>query len=181
MWDVGTASGAVTRVRSGSPPDPGDPPKDRAGSCSMPEEYLMRRASETTPVQGVRQRSYSRGVALAPISPVALGSIVIGAALLCAGLWMLRASAMPRREQADRAAVPARAMSFATRAAVGLSLMLAGYHAAAWGTPEGWLALRVPPERWYLLAGGILAALAVNFALDQRERDDSGPEASGRA
>lgn len=58
-------------------------------------------------------------------------AITIGAGLVGLGLWMMRASAMPRIDATPEQALPARGMSFTSRAAVGLSLMFAGYHAAA--------------------------------------------------
>jgi len=114
-----------------------------------------------------------------PIPAPAVASLLVGLALVVLGLWVMRSSAMPRRDaEADRA-LPVRGMSFATRSAVGLSLMLAGYHAAAWGTPDGWIELRVPRERWYLVVGGIAVAVGVSVALDRLARD--GSAGSGRA
>ena len=105
-------------------------------------------------------------------------SVAAGAALIGAGLWMLRASAMPRHSAEASRALPERGMSFASRAAVGLSLMFAGYHAAAWGTPEDWIALKVPRERWYLLVGGIALAVGVSLGLDRFDQAgaDGGPD-----
>lgn len=104
--------------------------------------------------------------------PVAfiVASITVGAILIVVGLWLLRASAMPRTNADPDSALPARGMSFATRAAVGLSLMIAGYHAAAWGTPDGWIALKVPLDRWYFVAGGIVVAVGASLAMDRVAR-----------
>lgn len=97
--------------------------------------------------------------------------IGFGVGLVGTGLWVMRASAMPRQGAEPAQALPARGMSFASRAAVGLSLMFAGYHVAAWGTPEGWIALKVPRERWYLLVGGIVIAVGVSVGLDRMDRE----------
>ena len=107
--------------------------------------------------------------------PVAVDSVLAiaaGATLVGGGLWLMRASVMPRYGAAAEDALPARGMSFASRAAVGLSLMFAGSHVAAWATPEDWIALKLPRERWYLLVGGIVTAVGVSLALDRAETKD---------
>lgn len=98
--------------------------------------------------------------------------VALGLGLTGIGLWTMRASAMPRQGADAAQALPVRGLSFSSRAAVGLSLMFTGYHVAAWAAPEGWIALKVPRERWYLLVGGIVVAVGVSVGLDRLDRAD---------
>jgi hypothetical protein len=104
------------------------------------------------------------------LSVVAIAGGVVLAGL---GLWLMRASAMPRNGATDEQALPQRGMSFTSRAAIGLSLILAGYHLGAWCSPDDWFGMQVPRERWYLLVGGVLLAVGTSVGLDARDRRDS--------
>lgn len=125
-------------------------------------------------------------------------SIVAGAGVLIAGLWMLwgrrpvvddgdgeagsedavdgRAGAEP----AVRGPALRNRFSEPTRLVIGVSLLLIGYHIAAWGTPDDWLHVKVPRERWWMLVLGIGAALASTVGIDRVEKRRGADEAERR-
>lgn len=82
--------------------------------------------------------------------------LVVGAAVLGAGLWLVRARGTDRGTP--------------TRLTVGLAGMIGGYHLVAWSLPAGWLALRVPAERWWVVAGGAALAIIASLIVDAYER-----------
>jgi len=57
-----------------------------------------------------------------------------------------------------------------TRLTLGLVLAIAGYHAAAWSLPPGWIPLRVPIERWWVLTLALLAGVGLTLLADRIER-----------
>ncbi|MCC6677898.1 MAG: hypothetical protein IT436_12200 [Phycisphaerales bacterium] len=122
-----------------------------------------------------------------------IAAMVSGAGVLCAGLWMLwgrRVYAEDRgpgesgmEEVGAEEAGPAEGMqgggsfrdrfSEPTRLVIGLSLLLVGYHLAAWGAPDGWFGVKVPRDRWWLLIGGLAIAVMASLALDRLEQKKS--------
>jgi hypothetical protein len=55
----------------------------------------------------------------------------------------------------------------ATRLTLGLCGLFVGYHLVSYVSPSTWLGLRVPPERWWLLAGGVALAILGTFGTDK--------------
>lgn len=111
-------------------------------------------------------------------------SMVSGAGVMGAGLWMLWGRRVfpedrvtgpvdgehevaeedpARRSIRDRFAEP-------TRLAIGVALLLAGYHIAAWGAPETWFGVKVPKERWWMLVLGLAAAIGGSAWMDRMDR-----------
>lgn len=69
--------------------------------------------------------------------------------------------------------------SSATRLVVGLCLLVGAYHLAAYAGPPEWFGLRVPRERWPLLAGAIGLALAGSLASDRLEARGAARDVAG--
>lgn len=115
-------------------------------------------------------------------------SMVSGAGVLIAGLWMLwgkrvvpagpggggadeheavgdgpAAGARPGRSVRERFSEP-------TRLVIGVSLLIAGYHLAAWGAPEAWFGVKVPRDRWWILAVGLPGAVLASVGIDRLEQ-----------
>jgi len=57
----------------------------------------------------------------------------------------------------------------ATRLVLGFTLILIAYHAAAYVSPDSWFGLKVPKDRWYILAAGIALALLGTAAAEKME------------
>lgn len=57
--------------------------------------------------------------------------------------------------------------SVSTRAAIGLSLLVLGYHLAAYALPTGWLWLKVPAERLWILGLVIAVVVGGSIVLDR--------------
>lgn len=95
-----------------------------------------------------------------------------GVAAMGLGVWLLWVG-----RGADRSLPP-------TRVAVALSLLVGGWYLLNYGLPAGsWSALRVPPDRLWVLILGIIAMVAVSAALDRWEQEEeeaqAGPGAGG--
>lgn len=109
-------------------------------------------------------------------------SMMFGAGVLCAGLWILwgrRILGEGGGEAEDRADAgdagpggPSIRDRFSepTRLVIGLSLLLAGYHIAAWAAPDAWFGVKVPRERWWMLAAGLAIAIAGSLGIDRMEK-----------
>lgn len=65
-------------------------------------------------------------------------------------------------------------VSASSRVAIGLMLVIAGYHAAAWSLPSRWFPLQVPLDRWWVLAGALAVGLSLTLLADRIERDGDG-------
>lgn len=89
-------------------------------------------------------------------------AIAAGAAALLAGAYLFVRS----RRGPDGLTSP-------TRLVMGLSLALVGYHLLAWTLPAHWFPLRVPPELWPLLLGGVAVAIAGTLTVDALERREA--------
>ncbi|KAA0215065.1 MAG: hypothetical protein DYG94_03530 [Leptolyngbya sp. PLA3] len=106
-----------------------------------------------------------------------VGGLVAGVVIACGGVYVLRFSRTRAQCDADRSAGPdAGALesllgrtSVSTRAAIGLSLLVLGYHLAAYALPAGWLWLKVPPERLWILGLSIALLVGGSIALDRAE------------
>lgn len=99
-----------------------------------------------------------------PISPLTILGATLGAATLGAGVWLLR-----EPKEGTRLA----AISVPTRMATALVLLVAGYHLAAWSLPDSWTPMKIPPERWWLLAIGGAMMLSSSVVMDRRDRAQS--------
>lgn len=96
--------------------------------------------------------------------------ISIGLMLVLAGAWFIWGPRVGLGRFPAGLARARDALSVPTRMTFGLSLMLLGYHAAAWMCPETWLELRVPLSRWWLLMGGVALAVAGSLVSDRLGR-----------
>lgn len=103
--------------------------------------------------------------------------LVAGMVLAGGGLYALR---FTRTRGAGREGQPAKSptgvlesmlgrTSVSTRAAIGLSLLVLGYHLAAYALPTGWLWLKVPAERLWILGLVIAVAVGGSIVLDRVE------------
>lgn len=108
-----------------------------------------------------------------PVDFLAISGWTIGAVVFCIGLWVLGG-----RADLDTART-LRRLSKASRAVVGLSLMIAGYHVAAYVSPSGWLPLRVPLERAWIMGLVMVVGVGLSLVMDRRDRDRSGESGTG--
>lgn len=60
--------------------------------------------------------------------------------------------------------------SVSTRAAIGLSLLVLGYHLVAYSLPHGWLWLRVPADRLWILGVAVGVVVVGSLVMDGAER-----------
>lgn len=125
------------------------------------------------------------------MDPVLVLMITAGTVTAGAGLWVLRArhaEPAPRAwyetpaEDEDATALPlVGRVTPHTRMVIGLALLLLGYHLAVWRLPPSSGAIRVPPERWYVLTLVLAASVGASFALDaasnrRQRRTDHDPD-----
>ena len=96
------------------------------------------------------------------ISVVAILGAAVGAAVVIAGAWLLREPSAGARRAS---------LSVPTRMALGLTLLVLGYHVAAWSLPDSWTPMKVPLERWWMLAAGAGAMIGSSVAMDRREEE----------
>lgn len=92
------------------------------------------------------------------LTPLFLMGLALGAVLIGSGCWVVWS--MSARERF------ARKLSEPTRHVLGIAMILGGYHLLAYCSPDHWFPLKVPADRWYLVAGGIILALGLSFATD---------------
>jgi len=112
-----------------------------------------------------------------------------GLCCLVFGLWMVWGGRATPGESPDASPGGPAAwrdrLTEATRLTLGLCGLFVGYHLASYVSPPTWLGLRVPPERWWLLAGGvalaILGTLGTDWVVDRVQRPDSPAEPKDRA
>ncbi len=101
-----------------------------------------------------------------------VGGLVVAAALVAGGVLLL----WGRRSDPE---APHHRLSEPARLVIGLSLVIVGYHAASYSLPRGWLALRVPPDRLWLLGVGVIAAIGLTLLSDRIDADDIDRENNG--
>lgn len=65
-------------------------------------------------------------------------------------------------------------MTNPTRLTFALSMLLLGYHLAAWTAPAHVLPFRIPLDLWFLLVGGAGLACVSSLWLDRRQAADEG-------
>lgn len=97
-------------------------------------------------------------------NPLQILGIAAGLLLVGAGLWLQRRRVDPEKGE------PGRGLSNASRAAVGISLMVAGYHVAAYVSPDRWFSLKVPLDRAWLLGVVLVVVVGASLLLDKRDR-----------
>jgi hypothetical protein len=123
---------------------------------------------------------------------------VVGGAMVLGSLWVLRGrradheargeakraelarlgevstSGEPRTRERPvlRLLTEPRRLSEPTRLVIGLSLLLAGYHALAYGLPAAILPLRVPIDRLWMLGVGVIVACAVSVGMNRLQDRD---------
>ncbi len=95
-----------------------------------------------------------------PISAPAILGAAMGAIVLIAGLWLLREP----KQGTGRAR-----LSVPTRMALALALMVLGYHVAAWSLPDSWTPIKLPIERWWVLAIVGVLMLSSSVVMDRRD------------
>lgn len=99
---------------------------------------------------------------MSPVLQVA--GLTLGASFVVAGLrFYVAGRRLARAGRISRLTPP-------TRMTLGLVLVVVGYHMAAWVLPASWAPLRVPPERWWIVAGGGVVALFGAALADRLER-----------
>lgn len=95
---------------------------------------------------------------------MAILGAALGAIVLIAGLWLLREP----KEGTKRAG-----LSVPTRMALALALLVLGYHIAAWSLPDHWTPIKLPIERWWILAIGGVMMLSSSVVMDRRDETQS--------
>lgn len=111
-----------------------------------------------------------------------IAALIIGGGLATAGLWLLfgkrilGTAARPATSSEPGSPVddaPLR-LSEPTRLVIALCLVVVGYHVAAYGSPAAWFPLKVPFQRWWVLALGVVVAISGAILSDRMERLDDG-------
>ena len=98
--------------------------------------------------------------------PLALPACIVGGVIFIFGAWLVWGGQRTPPTATD----PWHArLSRISRAVLGLCVMLLGYHAASWASPDHWLPFRVPLEHWYLLIGGVVVAVGGSLLADHRQ------------
>lgn len=110
---------------------------------------------------------------------------VAGGGLVGAGVWVLaRARPAPPELDPETPEAPVAlaglgSISRPTALTLGLALAGVGYHLLAWCLPAGWLALRVPVERWWVVPGFAVVAVAASLGADAASRRGGNPGGGG--
>lgn len=111
-----------------------------------------------------------------PQWPVPGALVVLGysAGLCCLvfGLWMVWGGRVaPGETRPEPGAGGANAwrdrLTEPTRLTLGICGLFVGYHLVSYVSPPAWLGLRVPPERWWLLVGGVVLAIGGTLGTDK--------------
>ena len=101
------------------------------------------------------------------MTPLDWAQAVLGVTLAAGGLALLRSS-----RTRDGAESPGPlpfgtwSPSVPTRYVLGLSLLLGAYHLVAYVLPASWTPLRVPGDRFWMLAIALTVACAVSIVVD---------------
>ena len=86
--------------------------------------------------------------------------LVLGVLLVAAGLGLI---VLTRRPLKEGDAGP-------TRLTCGLACLFLGYHLLVWSVPTSVTMVAVPIERWWLVVGGVAAALLGSLLADRLEQ-----------
>ncbi len=104
------------------------------------------------------------------MAPSDWAQVALGAVLAVVGFVVVRSS-----RTRDGALRP-RALPFGTwspsvptRYVLGMSLLLFAYHAVAYGLPSNWVPLKVPADRFWMLAAALTLAGAASIVIDMLE------------
>jgi hypothetical protein len=110
-----------------------------------------------------------------PLTTIQVAALVLG--IVVAGLGLAVMRGRPRHAPAEpdpaREVPGPRGLSEPTRLAIGLSMMVAGYHVVAYTAPLTWSMIQVPRDRWWILAAGIALTLLGSLVADAIERRHS--------
>ena len=102
--------------------------------------------------------------------PAAIGLFVLAGVLVVVGLcllWVARSG----RDDDERVRLPiVGTVGVPTCLTAGLAMLLGGYHAAVYGSPGVSGLLAVPVERWWVVAGMVVAACAGAALAEMFER-----------
>jgi hypothetical protein len=99
-----------------------------------------------------------------------LGYVGLGAALGLVTLGMVSLWAARHRAEGERVSVPRLGeVGSPTCLTVGLCCMVGGYHVAAYSLAPAFVLVSVPPERWWLVALAIGAAVVGSLLADRLE------------
>lgn len=104
-------------------------------------------------------------------------SLLAGLGLLGGGLFLLHGHRTPMAGEGLDAVAPRAGPAWLTqqmRLVLGVSLMIGGYHVAAYGSPEAWFPLKVSRNLWWLVPSVIAAAVGATVALDRFARTEPG-------
>ncbi|MCC6428536.1 MAG: hypothetical protein IT435_17170 [Phycisphaerales bacterium] len=93
-------------------------------------------------------------------APITLMGLALGAVLIANACWIL---------WSPNAQARFNRLSSPSRATLGFSLLLAGYHLLGYSTPDTWFPIKIPRERWFILPIGIAIALTFSLFLDARQ------------
>lgn len=100
------------------------------------------------------------------------------------GLWMVWGGRLAPVGR-DPDASPWRAVRWrdrlteASRLSIGLASLFVAYHALSYALPHGWLPFRIPPEKWYILAIGVVLLVGGSLAVDRVLASDAPADAGG--
>lgn len=115
-------------------------------------------------------------------TPEHVAALAVGGGLASAGLWLLfgkrilgsAARPAPSAEPESHVSPATFRLSEPTRLVVALCLVVVGYHIAAYASPAAWFPLKIPVERWWIMALGVLVAISGAILSDRMERLDDG-------
>lgn len=100
------------------------------------------------------------------------------------GLWMVWGGRLAPVGR-DPDASPWRAVRWrdrlteASRLSIGLAALFVAYHALSYALPHGWLPFRIPPEKWYILAIGVVLLVGGSLAVDRVLASDAPADGGG--
>lgn len=99
--------------------------------------------------------------------------VVLGVVLAVGGFVVIRASRTRDGEMGPRA-MPfgTWSPSVPTRYVLGMALLLFAYHLVAYGLPASWVPLRVPEDRFWMLAVALTFGGAISIVVDILEDRD---------
>lgn len=104
-------------------------------------------------------------------------SLVGGFGMVAAGLGLLWGHRIVAHDGGEREAAKRRWagptwLTQQMRLVLGPSLMIGGYHLAAFGSPDAWFPLKVPRELWWAVPVVIGICVGLTAILDQMAEDE---------